>query len=137
MVKDICHNNVLIGQVYDLNLVKGVGFPTSNRQSFQFGYGVINEDKDLEPHIHKRVKRTIYTTSEFLYVVKGLIIIDVYNEDESYVETVSLRNNQALLQYLGGHKITIQKGTKYFEIKQGPYYGHDFDKYALNKALNE
>ena len=37
----------------------------------------------------------------------------------------------ALLQFIGGHKIEIKSGTKYFEIKQGPYYGRDFDKFNV------
>jgi hypothetical protein len=132
MIRDILCNGVLIGQVYDLNLVNGVGFPTLNDNSFQFGYGVIDKDKELELHIHKRVKRIVKTTSEFLYVINGLMIVDIYSEDEIFIETVSLRDNQALLQHFGGHKIILKKGTKYFEIKQGPYYGRNFDKYTLN-----
>jgi hypothetical protein len=133
MVKNIFYNNILIGQVYDLNLVNGVQFPTSSEQTFQFGFGVIDEDKTLVPHIHKRVERTIQTTSEFLYVVNGLMTIEIYSEDEMHVQTIYLSDNQAFLQHFGGHKITLQKGTKYFEIKQGPYYGHNFDKYELQE----
>ena len=132
MIKDIIHNNTLIGQVYDLNLVKGVSFPTSSEHAFQFGFGLIDEDKVLVPHIHKRVERTVQTTSEFLYVVNGLMTIEIYSEDEEYVETVTLNDNQALLQHIGGHKISFQKGTRYFEIKQGPYYGRKFDKYNIS-----
>jgi len=131
MVKDIVFNNILIGQVYDLNLAKGVNFPTSDEQVFQFGFGVINDDKVLAPHIHKRVERVVQTTSEFLYVVEGLMTIEIYSEDAAHVQTISLSNNQGLLQHFGGHKIALKKGTKYFEIKQGPYYGHDFDKYEF------
>ena len=102
MIKDIFFNKILIGQVYDLNLAKGVNFPTLDEQEFQFGFGVADEDKILTPHIHKRVERVIQTTSEFLYVVNGLMTI-------------------------------LKKDTKYFEIKQGPYYGRDFDKYELKE----
>ena len=132
MVKDIIHNNILIGQVYDLNLIKGVSFPTSSEHAFQFGFGLIDEDKVLVPHIHKRVERTVQTTSEFLYVVNGLMTIEIYSEDEEHVESVTLNDNQALLQHVGGHKISFQKGTRYFEIKQGPYYGRKFDKYNIS-----
>ena len=132
MIRDIIHNNTLIGQVYDLNLIEGVGFPTSSEQTFQFGFGLIGEDKVLVPHIHRRVERTVQTTSEFLYVINGLMTIEIYSEDEEYVETVTLNDNQALLQHIGGHKISFQKGTRYFEIKQGPYYGRKFDKYNIS-----
>ena len=133
MIKDIFFNKILIGQVYDLNLAKGVNFPTLDEQEFQFGFGVADEDKILTPHIHKRVERVIQTTSEFLYVVNGLMTIEIYSEDATYIQTIYLSDNQALLQHFGGHKIALKKDTKYFEIKQGPYYGRDFDKYELKE----
>ena len=36
--------------------------------------------------------------------------------------------NMALLQLTGGHAFKILPGTKYFEIKQGPYLGKHADK---------
>tara|TARA_Y100001958_G_C21174203_1_gene505358 strand:- start:184 stop:579 length:396 start_codon:yes stop_codon:yes gene_type:complete len=131
MVRDLISNGVLVAQVYDMNKMKGVTFPTRETETFQFGFGQINEDKVLIPHIHKRVKREIETTSEFLYVIKGQMIIDILDENESFIEQTILRDNMSLLQFVGGHKIEIKSGTKYFEIKQGPYYGRDFDKYNL------
>ncbi|MDA9648898.1 hypothetical protein N9T54_00625 [Alphaproteobacteria bacterium] len=131
MIKDIYYENTLVGQFYDLNYASGRQFPTSVECGFQFGFGTVEQDTNLTPHIHKRVERVINTTSEFLYVIHGEMTIEVYNEDEAYVETVILKNGQALLQHIGGHKISLKKGTKYFEIKQGPYFGRHFDKYDV------
>lgn len=131
MVRDINSKAILVAQVYDMGKMKGVTFPTPESATFQFGFGEISEDKVLIPHIHKRVKREIETTSEFLYVIHGEMIIDVLDEDEKFLEQVILKENMALLQFVGGHKIEIKSGTKYFEIKQGPYYGRDFDKYNV------
>ena len=131
MVRDLISNSILIAQVYDMSKMNGVIFPTPELATFQLGFGEINEDKILIPHIHKRVKREIETTSEFLYVIHGEMIIDVLDEDEKLLEQIILKNNMAFLQFVGGHKIEIKSGTKYFEIKQGPYYGRDFDKYNV------
>ena len=131
MVKDLISKDILIAQVYDMGAMNGVNFPTPESATFQFGFGQVSEDKVLTPHIHKRVKREIETTSEFLYVINGEMIVDVLDEEEKFVEQVILKNNMALLQFVGGHKIEIKSGTKYFEIKQGPYYGRDFDKYNV------
>lgn len=131
MVRDLISNSILIAQVYDMNKMNGVNFPTPELATFQLGFGEINEDKILIPHIHKSVNRKIKTTSEFLYVIHGEMIIDVLDEDEKFLEQIILNNNMALLQFVGGHKIEIKSGTKYFEIKQGPYYGRDFDKYNV------
>lgn len=131
MTTDLISKGTLIAQVFDINSMKGTDFPTPESASFQFGFGHIVEKKVLTPHIHKRVKREIETTSEFLYVIQGQMIIDVFDEKKRLIDKVILKENMALLQFIGGHKIEIAPGTKYFEIKQGPYYGRDFDKYDL------
>jgi hypothetical protein len=131
MVKDLISKDTLIAQVYEMNAMNGINFPTPESATFQFGFGQISENKVLIPHIHKRVKREIETTSEFLYVIQGEMVIDVLDEEERFIEKVILNDNMALLQLIGGHKIEIKSGTKYFEIKQGPYYGRDFDKFNV------
>ena len=59
------------------------------------------------------------------------MIIDILNEKGAFIEKVILLDNMALLQFIGGHKIEIKAETKYFELKQGPYYGREFDKFDL------
>lgn len=132
MVKDIKKSEILIAQVYDLNSMIGTLFPTPSDSNFQFGFSAVQEDKELTPHIHKKVHRKIDTTSEFLYVVLGEIQIDVFDDKEQFLEKVILKDNMGFLQFIGGHKISIRAKTKFFEIKQGPYYGRDFDKYEIN-----
>jgi mannose-6-phosphate isomerase-like protein (cupin superfamily) len=134
MIKDIYSNDILIAQKYNLNDVKNTIFPTPENVAFQFGVGATKEKKVLVPHIHKRVERTINTTSEFLYVLSGEMQIDIYDEDEKLIEKVILNDNECLLQFIGGHAITLKENTKYFEIKQGPYYSRDFDKYNLKEV---
>jgi len=136
MIEEIYSNKILIAQKYNLNDVENTNFPTPSETTFQFGVGVAKEKKILAPHIHKRVERTIDTTSEFLYVLNGTMSVDIYDEKEIFIKKIILKNNECLLQFIGGHAITLEKNTKYFEIKQGPYYGRDFDKYDL-KVDNE
>jgi hypothetical protein len=131
MHRDIIVNNLLLGQLYDLNNIDGVNFPSPKEMPFQFGYGKILSKKVLVPHIHKRVLREINSTSEFLFVLSGELIVDIYNENEEFVEEISITQNMGLLQFFGGHKITIKANTVYFELKQGPYFGRDFDKYEI------
>ena len=131
MVSNITKNDILIGQIYDMNVAEGFDFPTPDDCAFQFGFCETDVEKVVTPHMHKRIERVIDTTSEFLFVIQGRMTIEIYDENESYIDTVELTNNQALLQFVGGHKITIHKDTKYFELKQGPYFGQEFDKYIL------
>jgi hypothetical protein len=131
MVRDIISKTILVAQIFDINKMNGTIFPTPPSSTFQFGFGQITENKEIIPHIHKRVTREITTTSEFLYVIHGEMIIDILDEEEKFVKQIILKNNMALLQFIGGHKIEIKSGTTYFELKQGPYYGRDFDKYNV------
>jgi hypothetical protein len=131
MHKDIFVGEKLIAQVYSINDATQTQFPTPPEMTFQFGVGVNSEDKTYKTHIHKNATREIETTSEFLYVVNGQMDVDILNEDESLVEKISLTDNMALLQFFGGHAIRTKAGTKYFELKQGPYQGRDFDKYDV------
>ena len=59
MVRDLISNNIHVAQVYDMNSINGVFFPTPESATFQLGYGKIDVNKTLSPHIHKRVKREI------------------------------------------------------------------------------
>jgi hypothetical protein len=126
-------NGELIVQVYDMSKMTGTTFPTPEGCTMQFGFGLISEDKTLECHIHKRASRTIDKTAEFLYVIEGEMIVKVLSESELALETITLTDNMALMQFYGGHEISLKSETRYFELKQGPYKGRDFDKYILGK----
>lgn len=132
MYTDIKKNDQLIGQIYNFNNIETIGFPTPLDECFQLGFGYITEDKQFVPHIHKKVRREVEKTSEFLYVISGEIIIDIYDEHEEFVSNIVLQDGMGLLQFTGGHKILMKKNTKYFELKQGPYLGRNVDKYELS-----
>ncbi len=135
-IYEIYSEDILIAQKYNLSKINSNIFPTPEVASFQFGVGVSNNEKILKPHIHKRVDRTINNTAEFIFVLDGKVIVDIYDEREHFVETINICANECLLQFLGGHAILLNENTKYFEIKQGPYGGRDFDKYDLRVKNN-
>ena len=108
-------------------------FPTPENCELQFGIGVINEEKIFKPHIHKDTKRVIYNTSEFIYVIDGEMLIEILAPNEDLVLTLKIKKNEGFLQFYGGNKIVASKNTRYFEIKQGPYNGQDFDKRLINE----
>ena len=47
VIKDIYHKDTLVGQFYDLNFVCEIQFPTSIDHAFQFGFGTVQQDKNL------------------------------------------------------------------------------------------
>lgn len=131
MVKNIYEGENLVAQIYNLNDISGFGFPTCKESSLQFGYRHVEEELNIPGHIHKRVTRTLDNTAEFLFVLEGMMTIEIYSENEKILDKLELTNNMALLQFYGGHKIKLSADTKFFEIKQGPYYDKGMDKYQL------
>ena len=118
----------LVAHIYDTNCMEGSNFPTADEDLFQFGFSHNIEKKDLRPHIHKNIDRKISKTTEFIYVIDGRIDMDILSEDAEVICSISLTNGCAILQFRGGHDIVLFEDTKYFEIKQGPYFGPDSDK---------
>lgn len=108
-------------------------FITNDSQEFQLGYGQIEDGHTFAPHIHKSAKRNIENTSEFIQVLAGKLVIKIFDVDEQKVATVEVGAGQGFIQFFGGHSIVAKGATKYFELKQGPYYGFDFDKYNMSE----
>ena len=122
----------LIAQIYNVSEMNLNCFPTPEHFTFQFGYGQVSDEKELRPHIHKKLSRELTNTAEFIFVIDGSMLINVLDEDANEIASVTLKSEMCLLQHKGGHKISIAKNTRYFEIKQGPYFGNDRDKYFLD-----
>jgi hypothetical protein len=124
-------NGLLCAQVYDLNKMSSSTFPTPEFCSLQFGFGSNVDKKEFKPHVHKRVSRTIDNTAEFLFVLEGKMTIDLLDESGVFLEQLSLTKDQCFLQFYGGHHIKLSEKSRYFEIKQGPYFGYDYDKFEV------
>lgn len=122
----------LIAQIYNLKQFNSSCFPTPDYFTLQFGYGQVSDRKELRTHIHKKLSRELTNTAEFIFVFEGNMFISVLDESANKIASITLKNNMCLLQHKGGHKISIAKNTRYFEIKQGPYFGNDRDKYFLD-----
>ena len=132
-VQNFFYKKKLIAQKFNFTDIVETTFPTPPQCEFQLGIGIINDSKIFETHIHKKVDRKIKNTSEFIYVVVGKMTIEILANDQIHVKTVKIKKNEGFLQFFGGHKIKAISQTRYFEIRQGPYFGREIDKYILNK----
>tara|TARA_B100000212_G_scaffold215974_1_gene163390 strand:- start:644 stop:1057 length:414 start_codon:yes stop_codon:yes gene_type:complete len=126
--KNIIFKDDLIAQIYNFNISGNLIFPTPESKEMQCGFGDVIQEKEIKPHIHKKVLRNIKNTSEFIYIIEGEM--DVYFLDSNGVNIANEKivSGQAFLQFYGGHKIIIKSNTRYFELKQGPYLGKELDK---------
>lgn len=128
VVKKIYFKEKLIAFLFNSNDISKTEFVSDPNDFFQLGLGCIKDTISLEPHVHNKIDRNINETSEFIYVVNGKMDIEILAQDGTFVSSIEVMAGYGFLQYFGGHKITIHANTQYFELKQGPYLGHAFDK---------
>ena len=66
-------------------------------------------------------------TQEVLFIKKGILRVDFYDEYEDYLESRDLRAGDVILLVSGGHGFRVLEEVEMIEVKQGPYAG-DKDK---------
>lgn len=128
LVRKIENGGREIAHVYDLAGFEGTSFPSPEGFSMQFGVGHTPQMRVVPAHVHVSCPRTVDVTAEFIFVLSGRMDVVFLDEDGGPIAEQSFTPQMAFMQVLGGHKITFHPGTRYFELKQGPYLGRYADK---------
>ncbi len=105
----------------------GISFFTPPDFSQQLGYMNRPQGYVISPHVHNPVVREVHFTKEVIFVKSGLVRVDFYSDDQSYLESRVLRSGDIVLLAYGGHGFEMLEPTEMIEVKQGPYAG-DKDK---------
>ncbi len=111
----------------DKDFKDGKAFYTDNEKDFQFGTFNLDKGEIIENHIHNSQKREIYSTSEAIVVLSGMLKIDLFDNEKNFIDSVIITKNDSILIFDGGHGIQVQEQSKFIEFKQGPYI-QDLDK---------
>ena len=83
--------------------------------------------KVIDAHVHNMVHRNVVLTQEVLFIKKGILRVDFYDEYEDYLESRDLHAGDIILLVSGGHGFQVLEEVEMIEVKQGPYSG-DKDK---------
>ena len=102
-------------------------FLTPDSLNQQMGMIVYSKGKDITPHKHLPITRTIEGTTECIIVRKGLCYVDIYDDEPKVIYTKKLKKGDIILLLGGSHGFRMIEDTVLFEVKQGPYAG-DQDK---------
>lgn len=105
----------------------GVDFITPNEYSQQVAYMHHPVGKVIDAHVHNLVHRNVVATQEVLFIKKGKLRVDFYDEYKDYLESRILNEGDTLLLISGGHGFKALEEIEMIEVKQGPYSG-DMDK---------
>lgn len=114
----------------------GVDFITSNEYSQQVAYMHHPAGKVIDSHIHNLVHRNVVMTQEVLFIKKGRLRVDFYDDYEDYLESRILNSGDVILLVSGGHGFTMLEEVEMIEVKQGPYSG-DADKKRFQKISED
>ena len=106
---------------------EGVDFITPSENSQQVAYMHHQTGKDIDAHVHNMVHRNVVLTQEVLFIKKGILRVDFYDEYEDYLESRNLYAGDIILLVSGGHGFHVVEEVEMIEVKQGPYSG-DQDK---------
>jgi mannose-6-phosphate isomerase-like protein (cupin superfamily) len=106
---------------------EGVDFITPNDYSQQVAYMHHPAGKVIDAHVHNLVHRDVILTQEVLFIKKGKLRVDFYDEYEDYLESTVLNAGDVILLVSGGHGFKALEELEMIEVKQGPYSG-DADK---------
>jgi len=128
MVETVLHGGVTLAIIVRRNFNKeGIHFFTPNDFSQQLAYMKHPLGKVIQPHVHNPLKRDVHFTKEVLFIKKGKLRVDFYNNAQFYLESRLLEEGDVILLSEGGHGFEVLEDLEMFEVKQGPYAG-DMDK---------
>lgn len=105
----------------------GIHFFTPDDFSQQVAYMQHPAGKVIEPHKHNLVIRTVNFTQEVLFLKRGRLRVDFYDDTQTYIESRILEAGDTILLAAGGHGFEALEEIEMIEVKQGPYAG-DQDK---------
>jgi mannose-6-phosphate isomerase-like protein (cupin superfamily) len=136
MIEEFSHSGEIYAIKIGANFSKpGITFFTPDEFSQQLAYMKHSKGKVIEPHIHNLAERTVFYTNEVLIVKKGLLKVDFYDDEKSYLKSTEIGCGDILLLIRGGHGFEVLEDLEMIEVKQGPYVGEG-DKTRFNKPMN-
>lgn len=101
----------------------GVDFITPDDYSQQVAYMHHPAGKQILPHVHNMVQRSVIMTQEVLFIKKGKLRVDFYDDYKDYLESMILEAGDVILLVSGGHGFEVLEELEMIEVKQGPYAG--------------
>ncbi|MCK4821085.1 hypothetical protein KA005_35300 [bacterium] len=127
-LEQIVHENQLVAIIIRSDFTaEGILFLTPDNFSQQLGYMNRPAGYCIAAHIHNKMHREVFYTQEVLFIRKGKVKVDFYDENQNYLESRILQTGDVILLASGGHGFEMLEPTEMIEVKQGPYSG-DKDK---------
>lgn len=102
---------------------EGLSFLTMPGESLQVAHMTHPKGHVIKAHSHNLVERRIVGTQEVLFVKKGIVAVDFFDEANCLVCQRVSREGDVLVLLHGGHGFVMLEEAEIIEVKQGPYLG--------------
>ncbi len=114
----------------------GSQFFTEPEESLQVGSLLFQERGEVLPHVHREKDVGVaYPIVEMILILRGVAVLDVYDEEEVKVESCVVRTGMLLLLKRGGHGYTFPNGAvKMLDVRCGPYVDKKTDKKMIKRS---
>ena len=137
MIERIQQGELLLGLIIRRNFrSENIEFFTPETFSQQLGYMNRPKGYEIMPHVHRNVERKIEVTQEVLFVKKGKVRVDFYDDKRNYLESRIIVEGDVILLAHGGHGFYMMETSELIEVKQGPYCG-DMDKERFESTVDK
>ena len=131
--KEIYFNNVKIAKILNSkHLDDGLTFFTEDDNTIQIGSWKYKKNKILPAHYHNTFKRESFVTQEAVYVVKGKIKCEIYEENGNFISSHILSKGDLMIQFSKAHQYIMLKDSIVLEFKNGPYFGAEKDRTRIS-----
>lgn len=122
-IENILDNGEIVAIIfYNRPIDPGVHFYTKNESTLQVGKQFRLKGEQIKPHQHLPVKmQKKETLQEVLYIEKGRVKINFYNDHWEEIDSKILSQGDMILLIKGGHGFEMLEETVMIEVKQGPY----------------
>ena len=114
--------NVIALVIKEEHSEKGIDFLTKDEDYMQVAYMGHPVGHNILPHYHNRIPREVDYTCETLVMRKGIMQVDLY-ENQKIIHSFLLKKGDVLTLFGGGHGFKMIEDVEMIEIKQGPFMG--------------
>jgi hypothetical protein len=110
----------------------GAQFFSDSEWPLQVGFLTFPPGHAIGAHAHlPQSNPRTQPTQEFLFVMRGKMEVNFFDDLGNQFQTVILAGGCALFQFRGGHAFRFLEPTRLIEVKSGPYLGREKDKVLL------
>jgi len=111
----------------------GVKFLTEDSQPMQMGLMCHPKGYVIRPHAHIPAERVVTYTQEVLFIRKGRLRVDFYDDARRIIDERTLASGDVILLAAGGHGFEALEDLEMIEAKTGPFMGEK-DKVRFDPA---